>query len=176
MDPISPSEEPLDALGRLIRGERRELARVAREEGLSAEDAIDCVHDALCTFLRLANERRLPADDVPVGAFVAGIVRNAARNKRRLHHLARPHADIDTVDPGGDGPTTEALLARAEEHVRLKACVARLCDTQRAVVTLRLLEEQHGDDVAASLGLSRGYVDVLLHRAKAQLKSCMTEY
>ena len=39
---------------------------------------------------------------------------------------------------------------------------------------LRLLEEQPGEDVAASLGISRGYVDVLLHRAKASLRVCMT--
>ena len=39
---------------------------------------------------------------------------------------------------------------------------------------LRLLEERQGEDVAASLGISRGYVDVLVHRAKASLRVCMT--
>ena len=51
----------------------------------------------------------------------------------------------------------------------------RLCDTQRAVVSLRLLEERRGEDVAEALGISRAYVDVLLHRAKRSLTSCMTE-
>jgi RNA polymerase sigma-70 factor (ECF subfamily) len=43
------------------------------------------------------------------------------------------------------------------------------------VVTLRLLEERSGEDVAETLGLSRGYVDVLVHRAKAALRVCMRE-
>ena len=38
-----------------------------------------------------------------------------------------------------------------------------------------MLEERPGEDVAAALGLSRGHVDVLLHRAKASLRVCMTE-
>jgi len=168
-------EDALDALGRVIRDERIELARVARREGLGDEDAIDCVQDAFCTFLRLAQRGELPENQAAIPGFLAGIVRNAARNRRRLHHVARPHDTIDALEQGADDPSTEALVARAEEHVRLRACVDRLCDTQKAVVTLRLLEEQRGEDVATSLGISRGYVDVLLHRAKAQLFACMTE-
>jgi RNA polymerase sigma-70 factor, ECF subfamily len=168
-------EDALDALGRVIRDERIELARIARREGLGAEDAIDCVQDAFCTFLRLAQRGELPEIQASIRSFLAGIVRNAARNKRRMHHVARPHDMIDAAHAGTDDPSTEAMVAQAEEHVRLRACVDRLCDTQKAVVTLRLLEEQRGEDVAASLGISRGYVDVLLHRAKAQLFACMTE-
>ncbi len=41
---------------------------------------------------------------------------------------------------------------------------------------LRLLEEHAGEDVAQALGISRGYVDVLAHRAKASLKTCMMRH
>ncbi len=68
-----------------------------------------------------------------------------------------------------------ALVAHAEECVRLRGCMNRLCKTQRTVVMMRLLEERPGEDVAAALGITRGYVDVLLHRAKASLLVCMTE-
>ena len=64
-------------------------------------------------------------------------------------------------------------LADAEAHVRLRACVNELCDTQRAVVTLRMLEERPGEDVARALGIQAGHVAVLLHRAKTQLRACM---
>ena len=170
-----PPEGALDELGRVIRAERAALARVARHEGLGAEDAVDCVQDAFCTFLRLAQAGDLPGDRGRFPGFLAAIVRNAARNKRRAHHLARPHDELDALAPGEGDPSAEALVARAEEHVRLRACVDRLCDTQKAVVTLRLLEEQRGEDVAAALGLSRGHVDVLLHRAKASLRACLLE-
>ena len=69
----------------------------------------------------------------------------------------------------------EQLLARAEEQVRLRGCVAELCEIQRAVVSLRMLEERPGEDVAALLGISANHVAVLLHRAKSALRACMTE-
>lgn len=170
---LDSEEDALDVLVRTIGRERAALVRVARREGVAGDDALDCVHDAFCTYLRLLLTGDLPVDFTP-GAFLAGIVRNGARNRRRLHHVARPHVALDDAAlPGESDP--ERDLERAEEHIRLHACVERLCDTQRAVVSLRLLEERRGEDVAEALGISRAYVDVLLHRAKRALTSCMTE-
>jgi RNA polymerase sigma-70 factor (ECF subfamily) len=180
--PAIPRHEQPDVLGivsDLARGSRAELVRVARREGASPEDAVECVQDALCTFLQLAQKKELPEETGRWAAYLAGVVRNAARNKRRLHHVARPHEDLDALPlpavVDGLGASAETLIAEAEEHVRLRACVDQLCETQKAVVMLRLLEEQPGEDVAASLGITRGYVDVLLHRAKASLRVCMTD-
>ena len=167
----SPSEpDVLGILSDLARSGRGDLVRIAQREGASAEDAVECVQDALCTFLQLPDVH----DEWP--HFLGGIVRNAARNKRRRHHVAVPHDDVDALPlaASSDTSSAETLVAEAEEHVRLRACVDQLCETQKAVVMLRLLEEQPGEDVAASLGISRGYVDVLLHRAKASLRVCMT--
>jgi RNA polymerase sigma-70 factor (ECF subfamily) len=161
--------DPLSVLSETARAERARLVGVARREGLDAEDAVDCVQDAFCTYLRLVSSGEVPRD---AGAWLRAIVRNGARNKRRLHHVAKTHEPI-REDHASYG--NEENVARAEEHVRLRACVERLCDTQRAVVTLRMLEEKPGEDVAAALGISRGYVDVLLHRARASLFTCMTE-
>jgi RNA polymerase sigma-70 factor (ECF subfamily) len=168
-------EDVLDTLERIVRGQRAALSRIARREGLGAEDAIDCVHDAFCTLLQMAQRGELPDDPLEHAPLAAGIVANAARNKRRRHHLARPHVSSGAVEPIEDGPSTEMLVAHAEECVRLRACVNRLCRTQRTVVMLRMLEERPGEDVAALLGLTRGHVDVLLHRAKASLLVCMGE-
>ncbi len=172
----SPSEpDVLGILSDLARSGRGDLVRIAQREGASAEDAVECVQDALCTFLQLALKKELPGVHDEWPHFLGGIVRNAARNKRRRHHVAVPHDDVDALPLAASSDTSaETLVAEAEEHVRLRACVDQLCETQKAVVMLRLLEEQPGEDVAASLGISRGYVDVLLHRAKASLRVCMT--
>jgi RNA polymerase sigma-70 factor (ECF subfamily) len=167
--------DPLRQLDDLLRGQRGALVAAARAEGLQAEDAIECVQEALCTWLRTEREARLPETPEARAATAFTMVRNAARNARRRHHRSIPHVPVD--DPGpvlsSPDPDAEALLAHAEETVRLRACIASLCTTQRAVVTLRLLEDRSGEDVAAALGLSRGYVDVLVHRAKASLRACM---
>lgn len=174
----APSVDIVAAVAEVARARRAELVAVARREGLSPEDAVDCVQDALCTFLKVAQRGEEPRLEAELGPFLIAVTRNAARNKRRRHHLARPHDSTfsvldETARVASDEADTEALLSSAEEHVRLRSCVDRLCDTQRAVVMLRLLDEQPGDDVAALLGIRRGHVDVLLHRAKARLRVCM---
>lgn len=171
----SVTMDPLSELDRITRSERARLVRVAQREGLGAEDALDAVHDALTTFLHLAMTDALPADPTTYAGFMVTTVRNAARNGRRLHRNAKPHASIEREEPEASTEIPEALVAEAEEHVRLRGCVDRLCDTQKAVVTLRMLEEHDGEDVAETLGISRGHVDVLLHRAKRALRACMTE-
>jgi RNA polymerase sigma-70 factor, ECF subfamily len=153
----------------LVKTERDALVAVARSEGLGPEEALDCVQDALCTYLDGDRE-----DVDRPGALLSAIVRNAARNARRRHHHARPHEAIaPDREPQGEGADVESLVAAAEEMVRMRMCVTELCEIQRSVVMLRLLEERSGDDVAATLGVSRGYVDVLVHRARASLRACL---
>jgi len=164
-----PTVDPLARLSRLVRAERGALAAVARSEGLTAEEAVDCVQDALCTYLG----RPVEAEEHEVAA-IKLMVRNAARNHRRRHRRRLPHQPLEAESAmASAGPAADALLAHAEDVVRLRACVAELCSVQRAVVMLRLLEERSGEDVAEALGLTRGHVDVLVHRAKGALRVCM---
>src|SRR5262249_47943865 len=155
------TDDILDQISRLAVERRAALAAIARREGVSAEDAVDCVQEALCTLLTTAQDGGLPDDREEWGGVLAGMVRNAARNRRRRHFLARPHDDLDAhAEAGRDVPATDEVIARAEEHVRLRACVEELCEIQKAVVTLRMLEEQPGEDVAQALGITAGHVAV----------------
>jgi RNA polymerase sigma-70 factor (ECF subfamily) len=139
---------------------------------MTPEEALECVQDALCTFLR--RDREDAPDDAQEVATLRTMVRNAARNYRRRHHRRMPHDAIEAHEDAGDlPPTAHDLLEQAEDVVRLRACVLELCGVQRAVVMLRLLEERSGEDVAEALGLTRSHVDVLVHRAKASLRLCM---
>jgi RNA polymerase sigma-70 factor, ECF subfamily len=168
-------DDALEDLSRVVRSQRSSLAAVARAEGVTAEGAVDCVQEGLCTLLELAQRGAASFDGDDARAMLVTIVRNVARNRRRRHFVARPHEDLDAAErPDRHQPAADEAIARAEEHVRLRACVEELCAIQKAVVTLRLLEEQPGEDVAGALGISAGYVAVLLHRAKRELRACMT--
>lgn len=174
---MQPADDPLEQLSLVVRTRRRALVAAARDEGVGPEEALECVQEALCTFLRLERQRTLPSGLEERVAATFTMVRNAARNARRRHHRAKPHdsLDLDAGAPPDPSPTAEDLLVHAETTVRLRQCLASLCSVQRAVVTLRLLEERSGEDVAETLGLSRGYVDVLVHRARAALRLCMRD-
>jgi RNA polymerase sigma factor (sigma-70 family) len=162
----------LDDVTRLVHEHRASLVRVARGEGLGAEDAFDVVQEAFHTFLERAEKTTIAGGDEGARKLLVTLTRNEARNRRRLHAVSRPHTQVDGL--AADDPSVEDLIASAEEHVRLAGCLRSLGDVQRAVVTLRMLDEAPGESVARTLGISAGHVAVLLHRAKANLLACMT--
>jgi RNA polymerase sigma-70 factor, ECF subfamily len=163
-------------VSRLVHDHRGSLARVARAEGLSPEDAFDAVQEAFHNFLTLPQAPNLVDEPDQSRKLLTALTRNVARNRRRLHAVARPH-DSDPVAldrlPAGSASVEEAIEA-AEQHLRLAGCLGTLAEVQRSVVTLRMLDEVPGEDVARLLGISAGHVAVLLHRAKASLLQCMT--
>ncbi len=74
---------------------RGDSPRVARREGIGAADALDVVQDAFHTLLgRSGLSRGLRGQPEGAARLLGTIVRNAARNLRRRHHLARPHVDV----------------------------------------------------------------------------------
>jgi RNA polymerase sigma-70 factor (ECF subfamily) len=166
--------DPIQELTEVVRSERRALMAVAMREGLTAEEALECVQDALCTWLAGRARETQAAPTAPLGATLSTMVRNAARNWRRRHRRLKPHTAIDSERMlASADANAEQLLDLAEDSLRLQTCVAELREVERAVVSLRLLEERSGEDVARALGLSRAHVDVLVHRAKATLRVCM---
>ena len=160
----------------LVREHRSRLVAVARREGLGAEDAFDAAQEAFTAYLILPQARELVESEWAAHTLVA-LVRNVSRNARRLHAVARPHASDDaTVEALADGaPAADERLAAGEDRGRLARCVARLAEVQRAVVTLRMLDDRPGEEVARELGLQPNHVAVLLHRAKAYLRLCMKD-
>lgn len=156
----------------LARTHTRRLAAYARAQGLRAEDALDAVQEAFHTFLILPQARTLVGEEEDCAKILTVIVRNAARNMRRRHSVSRAHVSIDDYEPVSSD-SVDQLVERAEEHVRLEGCLQMLGESQRRVVTLRMLEQLSGDETAQELGLSRGNVAVMLLRAKRELEKCL---
>lgn len=162
-------------VGQLARTHSRRLAAIARDEGLTATDALDAVQEALHRFLLLPQARAAALEVEDSARLLTVVVRNAARNMRRRHHRARPHGPVEDVVAAMDEPPLDELIARAEEHVRLRGCIAMLAQMQRHVVTLRVLEQMSGEEVGRELGFTPGHVAVLLHRAKREIARCLLD-
>ncbi|HET6148727.1 MAG TPA: sigma-70 family RNA polymerase sigma factor [Polyangia bacterium] len=160
---------------RLVHDHRASLARVARGEGLLAEDAFDTVQEAFRSFLVRPDAAELVTRPEAARKLLVALTRNLARNRRRLHAGARPHlSDASVVEQLPDAaPSSEQVLESIELHEQLARCVGELGEAQRAVVNLRMLDEVPGEDVARMLGIAPGHVAVLLHRAKGNLATCM---
>src|SRR4051794_28106445 len=101
----------MTALSELIREQRGALVRVARREGLSAEDAVECAQEAFSTFLQILQRGDAPRDGAEWAPYLTTIVRNASRNRRRRHHVALPHGSIDSAEPVSDAASAEEMLS-----------------------------------------------------------------
>jgi RNA polymerase sigma-70 factor, ECF subfamily len=145
------------------------------ENGCEKENSLDCVQDAFHTFLLLPQARQLVESNDDSIKLLSVLVRNHARNRRRRHKIARPHDSDDEALAllTAEAVPVDELMARAQECALMIGCLDHLGTLQRAVVSLRMLDEVGGEDVAAMLGLPPSHVAVLLHRAKLNLRSRM---
>jgi RNA polymerase sigma-70 factor (ECF subfamily) len=163
-----------DWVTRLVHQHRARLVRVVRREGLGAEDALDCVQDAFYGFLTLPQARLLVEEPDDSAKLLTVLAKNVARNRRRRHDRSRPHLtdEISLEALPAGALSADQTVAEAQEYALMIGCMATLNQMQRAVVTLRLLDEVPGENVARMLGTSPGNVAVLLSRAKQNLRSC----
>lgn len=165
----------MDWVGQLAKTHTDALARHARAQGLSAQDALDAVQEAFHTFLSLPQARSLVDHDEDAQRLLYVIVRNAARNMRRRHFRTAPHEPVDdALALDAELPSADELIERAQEHVQLLGCIAKLNQVQRHVVTLRMLDELQSSQIAQELELSPNHVSVLLYRARHELMRCIT--
>lgn len=108
--------------------------------------------------------------------FLTVIVRHKVQNQRRKRtRRGRVHSALGVETVAGEVQSSEALIAHAEELSRVSGCLLRMAQLERDVVRLSLLDEQPRDRVAEALGISQGYLRVLLHRAREHLRSCPFE-
>lgn len=173
--PRADSGRFLGWVTQLVHTHRGRLLRLMQREGLRAEDALDCVQDAFYSFLVLPQARLLVEAPEDSAKLLTVLARNLARNRRRRHDRARPHlgdAELLSALPA-DAATPDHLVAQSETYALMVGCVATLSQLQRAVVSLRLVDEVPGEDVARLLGVTPGHVAVLLHRARQQLRGCL---
>jgi RNA polymerase sigma-70 factor (ECF subfamily) len=158
----------------LVHRHRAALARAVRREGVRAADALDCVQEAFLSFLSLPQARMLVGLPDDSARMLTILARNIARNRRRRHGYAMPHVadDPSTLELASDDTPADEVIAAAQRRAMALGCLATLNEVQRAVVTLRLVDEVPGENVARQLGTTAGHVAVLLFRAKQSLRHC----
>jgi RNA polymerase sigma-70 factor, ECF subfamily len=157
----------------LVHTHRERLFAYARRRGLSAEDALDAVQDSFVSFLKLPEAQAIAHDEEDALKLLTVIVRHNLQNqlrKRRRH--GRAHALIEAEAAQVDNESSESLVAQAEELARVKGCIARMAHLEREVIMLSLLDEAPRAEVGKLLGISDGYVRVLLHRAREHVRNC----
>ena len=128
------------------------LANVERD------DVQDLVQDVFLTVLQQIHSLR------DANAF-GGWLMTVARNRARMHHRGtRPTAPLSEDIAGTT--SAESMLETAEVLRALQS----LPDRYREPLTLRLVEEMSGEEIARFTGLTHGTVRVYLHQGMKLLR------
>ncbi len=142
--------------------------RVAYRFLRNAQDASDVAQEVL---LRLHRERSVPAGD-GLGAWLYRVTANTALNFRRDRaRMRRRHDEAASVAAVRVEATETAGLARD-----ITRAIGGLPKQQRAIVTLKLMEELTFREIAAIFGVAEGTVKVQFARGMRRLRECLEEW
>lgn len=179
-DNVAPEHAPpgfLSWVASLVHTHRRELLNQARRSGLGTDDALDAVQEAFVSFMQLPQARDIAKEGDDSIKLLSVILRHSVNNgwrKRRRRAGVLQQLDFGRLEEAAE--TSQTLIERAEEVGRLRGCIRRMARLQRQVIRLSLLDEQAHELIAADLGITEGYVRVLLHRAREHLRQCDLEH
>jgi RNA polymerase sigma-70 factor (ECF subfamily) len=137
---------------------------------VGAEDGPDLAQDGM-----LAALRRRPDGERPLRPWLAHVLRNLARNRkrddrrRRVRHVA---AAADSLPPD---VTPEELLSRMELQATLASMVSGLPEPYRQMILFRYYEGLTSEEIGERLGVSAGTIRWRLKVAVDQLRQRLDE-
>lgn len=131
--------------------------------------AADLVQQVLLTTIESLRAGRLREPE-RLASFVFGMCRMVVLDLRRTH--ARRERLLDVY--AGDVSAADSAESPQLDRDRLRHCLERLSERERAVLVLSFYDEQPAQAVAGALGLSEGNVRVIRHRGLRRLRDCVT--
>ncbi len=189
-------ESERDLIRRILSGEKERFCELIRPHErtlfLSAQailqneaDSEEVVQEGVLKAFRHLREFR---GDSKFSTWLVRIVLNEARMRVRRQRT-RQYRSLDEP-PGDEGETgdyTPLLMAdwrevpaevveRNEVRDKIAACLARLPEGLRAVVTLRDIEQFSAAETASALGISVPLVKVRLYRARLRLRDMLAPW
>jgi RNA polymerase sigma-70 factor (ECF subfamily) len=128
------------------------------------QDVQDLVQDV---FLRAMRQLHTLRDSAAFGGWIAALARNEARMRHRAAHRTEELSDqIASAEPS---------RAPRLEMDDVLAAIRRLPERYGEPLTLRLVEQMSGEDIATALGLTHGTVRVYLHHGIRLLREQLGE-
>ena len=100
---------------------------------------------------------------------------NFCSGKARRHRIdgdiARPQFDRKRLDKADDRrPAADSAMLANEQQVMVKAALEGLPEKDRELLRWLFYDERDKDEICRELNIDRGYLRVLLHRAKARFR------
>lgn len=136
-----------------------------------AEDATSQTFTRALQALPSFNPERRP-DGTTFRSWLMTIARNTVIDASRRH---RPTDSLDHARPVSREPGPEQTAVASDQRDHIHAAIARLPETQRQIVELRLVGLR-GAEIADVLGMSAGAVKTANYRAFGRLRETLREH
>jgi RNA polymerase sigma-70 factor (ECF subfamily) len=135
-----------------------------------SKEALDDISQEV--FVRVLRSLRAPGGGLRDGRKLGAFVNATCNNVLFEHYRAgdRTEALNDAHEDLAGDIDLEAELFTAETKVRVRRVLASLPSRDADVLRELFLEERDKDEVCARFGVDRGYLRVLLHRAKERFR------
>ena len=164
-----------DAFEQLMTPLEKMIWRVCWHYTGDREAASDCGQDAMVRIWRgLGNYRGDCAFETWVYRVAANCCMDFLRKKKRDRSESIEPLREQGFDPADPKADTEEQAVRADEHARLRECIARLPEDQQEALVMTQLEGVPYEAAAVRLGVSEGTVKSRVNRAKAKLKEWLS--
>jgi RNA polymerase sigma-70 factor (ECF subfamily) len=105
-----------------------------------------------------------------LGAFVNSICNNVLLEFYRASSRSQPLEDVHLEKTGNILDIEDSLVTK-ETIQQIRGILEELPERDRRVLRALFLEEKEKDEVCREFGVDRGYLRVLLHRAKEKFRS-----
>lgn len=126
------------------------------------------------TFLRVLNAVRQPGGIQSAGgfgAFVNSVCNNVLFEMYRANTRTAPLEDEAGAALPDTAMDAETALSVDEDRARVRTVIETLPAKEREILHWLFFEECDKDEVCRRLNIDRGYLRVLLHRAKLRFKA-----
>jgi RNA polymerase sigma-70 factor, ECF subfamily len=107
------------------------------------------------------------------GAFVNSVCNNVLLEQYRSS--TRAESMDETFDPPDKTIDMDRALVTEESQLQVHTVLAKMPERDRRLLRAIFLEEADKDQVCKEYGVDRGYLRVLVHRAKQQFRTLLSE-
>ena len=95
--------------------------------------------------------------------------------QRQQNHLSS--TEIESSNAQADRRTSpDSEIENFELKLQLEECIDTLPEKWKDVVNAKFIEEQSSEDICDNFALSSSNYWVIIHRAKMQLKECLSSF
>jgi len=147
-----------------------EMLRIKLRRALRCDQTIqDVRQETLLRVLRALKRRGGLDEPEKLGAFVNGVCNNVLAE----HYRAAARASAwpgEEMEPASTAPGPESGYANDERKRQVEGILAALPRKESEILRLMFLEERERDEICRLYRVNRGYLRVLVHRAKRRFR------